>query len=45
MIGDQISYHSGWQEGAIASTENAINVFNKLVSQVNPDKGGTAHVA
>lgn len=32
MIGDQISYHPGWQEGALASTENALQQFNQLVS-------------
>lgn len=29
MIGDQISYHSGWQEGALASVETALLAFSK----------------
>ena len=33
MIGDQISHHSGWQEGALASSEQALTQLNKLVSQ------------
>ena len=31
MIGDQISYHSSWQEGAFASAENALLEFDKRV--------------
>lgn len=31
MVGDQISYHPGWQEGAFASIENAFTHFNQLV--------------
>lgn len=31
MIGDQISYHSSWQEGAFASAENALQEFDKRV--------------
>ena len=33
MIGDQISHHSGWTEGALASTEQALQQFNTLVGQ------------
>lgn len=29
MMGDQISYHSSWQEGAFASAENALLEFDK----------------
>ncbi len=29
MIGDQISFHSSWQEGAFASAENALLEFDK----------------
>ena len=29
MMGDQISHHSSWQEGAFASAENALMEFNK----------------
>ena len=31
MIGDQISYHSSWQEGAFASAENALLDFDQRV--------------
>tara|TARA_R110002049_G_scaffold9778_18_gene49018 strand:+ start:865 stop:2445 length:1581 start_codon:yes stop_codon:yes gene_type:complete len=31
MIGDQISYHSSWQEGAFASAEYALLDFNRRV--------------
>lgn len=31
MIGDQISYHSGWQEGALASVESALQQFEQRV--------------
>jgi len=31
MIGDQISFHSSWQEGAFASAENALQEFDKRV--------------
>ena len=31
MIGDQISYHSSWQEGAFASAENALLDFDARV--------------
>lgn len=31
MIGDQISFHSSWQEGAFASAENALLEFDKRV--------------
>lgn len=29
MIGDQLSHHSSWQEGAFAASENALMEFNK----------------
>jgi monoamine oxidase len=45
MIGDQISYHSGWQEGAIASTEKALQAFNTLSSHIIPSEGGAAYVS
>ncbi|WP_317933160.1 flavin monoamine oxidase family protein [Halioxenophilus sp. WMMB6] len=32
LIGDQVSYHPGWQEGALASAETALLQFNQLVS-------------
>lgn len=31
MIGDQISYHSSWQEGAFASAENALQDLDQRV--------------
>jgi len=31
MIGDQISHHSGWQEGALASSEQALQQLNKIL--------------
>ncbi len=31
MMGDQISYHSSWQEGAFASAENSLQELDKLV--------------
>jgi monoamine oxidase len=31
MIGDQISYHSSWQEGAFASALNAVEDLDKRV--------------
>ncbi|WP_242698670.1 FAD-dependent oxidoreductase [Alteromonas sp. 5E99-2] len=33
MIGDQISYHPGWQEGALASAENALSIFSQQVGK------------
>lgn len=33
MVGDQISYHPGWQEGAFASTEPALQQFSSLMRQ------------
>jgi len=30
MIGDQVSIHSGWQESALASVENALRHFNDM---------------
>lgn len=30
IIGDQVSLHSGWQESALAATENALMHFNKM---------------
>jgi monoamine oxidase len=29
MVGDQISYHSSWQEGAFASAEYALQDLDK----------------
>ncbi|GLS26301.1 flavin monoamine oxidase family protein [Marinibactrum halimedae] len=29
LIGDQVSYHSGWQEGAMASAEHALLSFDR----------------
>lgn len=29
MVGDQISYHPGWQEGALSSAHSALHKFNK----------------
>jgi hypothetical protein len=31
MMGDQISYHSSWQEGALASAEFAMQDMDKRV--------------
>jgi monoamine oxidase len=49
MIGDQISHHSGWQEGALASSEQALQQLNKVLSaQLSPkvvNHGGVSHVA
>lgn len=33
MIGDQISYHSSWQEGAFASAEHALQELDKRVRE------------
>jgi monoamine oxidase len=44
MIGDQISHHSGWQEGALASSEQALQQLNKLLS-ASVDHGGKIHVS
>ncbi|WP_460047569.1 flavin monoamine oxidase family protein [Sessilibacter sp. MAH2] len=35
MIGDQVSRHSGWQEGALASAHNALAHFSNLVTELN----------
>jgi monoamine oxidase len=35
MIGDQISRHAGWQEGAIASAHNAMNHLSKMATEKN----------
>ncbi|MFW8592220.1 FAD-dependent oxidoreductase [Glaciecola sp. 2405UD65-10] len=32
MIGDQISHHSGWQEGALASSDQALEQLNKMLN-------------
>ena len=42
MIGDQISHHSGWQEGALASSEQALQQLNKLV-ELNANKKGASY--
>ncbi|MCF2948631.1 FAD-dependent oxidoreductase [Paraglaciecola aquimarina] len=44
MIGDQISHHSGWQEGALASSEQALEQLNKLLG-AKIIQGGAAHVS
>jgi monoamine oxidase len=44
MIGDQISHHSGWQEGALASSEQALQQLNKLLS-ASVDHGSKIHVS
>jgi monoamine oxidase len=44
MIGDQISHHSGWQEGALASSEQALKQLNILLSS-NIKHGGKNHVS
>lgn len=31
LIGDQVSFHPGWQEGALASAETALLQFNRIV--------------
>ncbi len=31
LIGDQVSYHPGWQEGALASAEHALLQFNSMI--------------
>ena len=31
MVGDQISHHSSWQEGALASVEHALLDFDERV--------------
>ncbi|GAB3092488.1 flavin monoamine oxidase family protein [Pseudomaricurvus hydrocarbonicus] len=33
LIGDQISQHAGWQEGALASADNALRVFSDMRTQ------------
>ena len=40
MIGDQISYHSSWQEGAFASAEHALLDFNRRVRADAAQQGG-----
>jgi monoamine oxidase len=44
MIGDQISHHSGWQEGALASSEQALQQLNKLLG-ANINHGEASHVS
>ena len=44
MIGDQISHHSGWQEGALASSEQALQQLNKL-QNARVNHGESAYVA
>jgi monoamine oxidase len=44
MIGDQISHHSGWQEGALASSEQALQQLNKLLSS-KTNHGGHQRVS
>jgi len=47
MIGDQISHHSGWQEGALASSEQALNQLNTLLSlkSFHSRKGAAKYVS
>jgi hypothetical protein len=33
MVGDQISYHSSWQEGAFASAEFALQHLDRRVRE------------
>jgi monoamine oxidase len=44
MIGDQISHHSGWQEGALASSEQALQQLNKLLG-AKLQYGDLSHVS
>jgi monoamine oxidase len=44
MIGDQISHHSGWQEGALASSEQALQQLNKLIG-LHVNRTGVADVS
>ena len=39
MIGDQISFHSSWQEGAFASAENALLDLDKRVRATSTSTG------
>ncbi len=43
MIGDQISHHSGWQEGALASSEQALTQLNLMLDK-QIYAGGERHV-
>ena len=45
MIGDQISHHSGWQEGALASSEQALQQLNKLLVMHSQQAGGGRYVS
>lgn len=40
MIGDQISFHSSWQEGAFASAENALLEFDDRVRAESVTRAG-----
>ncbi|MEP0065292.1 FAD-dependent oxidoreductase [Paraglaciecola sp.] len=44
MIGDQISHHTGWQEGALASSEQALQQLNKMLA-ANFNIGETNNVS
>ena len=44
MIGDQISHHTGWQEGALASSEQALQQLNSLLA-ANVSHGVSQHVS
>ena len=44
MIGDQISHHSGWQEGALASSEQALQQLNKVLG-LSASKQGVIHAS
>ncbi|MBC3767746.1 FAD-dependent oxidoreductase [Neptunicella marina] len=39
MIGDQISQHSGWQEGALAASQQALSQFNQLQASITSSHG------
>ena len=39
MMGDQISYHSSWQEGAFASAENALLELDQRVRAESTTSG------
>ena len=40
LIGDQVSYHSGWQEGALASAHQAMALMNERVQQASTVRSG-----
>jgi monoamine oxidase len=42
MIGDQVSYHSGWQQGAMHSALHAITDMDRRLREERITKGATA---